>query len=82
MENQPALSWLFPAFLILCTGISFAWGAHGFILWWATVLSFFVISVILALFGIFLPDPGLWIRDLLAARKLKSKNDVTHEATD
>ena len=36
------------------------------------VLSFFAISVILALFGIFLPDPCLWVRDSLAGRKFRS----------
>ena len=72
MQNTRALNWLFPAFLILCTLLSFAWGWHGFLLWWVIVLNFFAISVILALLGIFLPDPVLWIRDRLA-RKFRSK---------
>lgn len=73
MIRPPLFNWLFPALLILCTAVSFAWGFYGFIIWWLIVLSFFGISVILALFGIFLPDPGLWFRDMLAARKFRSK---------
>ena len=61
--------WVFPATIAAIGLLSMWWDWTALLNWWLVLLAFFFVSGVLAMTGIFLPDPVVWL-----AKRIRKKD--------